>query len=70
MFNERKAWIRNRVFNQVIHALERDLKGGEAVMKECWEDMCDEAELEEADRVLSEIIDILYDHRSGRGKGV
>jgi hypothetical protein len=48
--------IRSLVRRQVIMALEDDLRGGELLMKEVWEECATEDHVEAAKRELEEIL--------------
>lgn len=61
--------IRSLVRRQVLFALEDDLKGGELLMKEVWEECETDDDVDAAKRELEEIIEFLRDRERCRGEG-
>ena len=53
--------IRSLVRRQIITSLEEDLKGGELLMKEVWEECSTDDHVDAAKRKLEEIIEFLRD---------
>ena len=56
-----KASLQSLVRRQIIFALEDDLKGGEVLMKEVWEQCATDDDVVAAKHELEEIIDLLHE---------
>ncbi len=56
---ERRREITKIVRDQIVYALQADLDGGEAIMKEAWEACDDDGELAVADDALRAIIALI-----------
>ena len=56
---ERRREITKIVRDQIVYALQADLDGGEAIMKEAWEACGDDGELAVADDALRAIIALI-----------
>lgn len=63
------AKIRSLVRRQIIFTLEDDLKGGELLMKEVWEQCETDDAVVAAKHELEEIIDFLRDRDRRHGEG-
>jgi hypothetical protein len=63
------AHIRALVCRQILFALEDDLKGGELLMKEVWEECRTDEDVVAAKHELEEIIELVRD-RERRARGV
>lgn len=56
MTEARKLKIRRLVHDQILYYLSEDLKGGELLMKECWEQCRDDQEIAVAEGELRDVI--------------
>ena len=61
--------IQSLVRRQLIYYMEDDLKGGELLMKEVWEECSTDLDVAAAKRELEEIIELLRD-RDRRAKEI
>ena len=59
-----EARIRKAVRQQIIEALREDLKGGETIMKEAWEECGDTDELHVAKDELGQIIAMIVERQA------
>jgi hypothetical protein len=56
---ERKTEIRKKVRSQIAGVMQADLDGDEFLMKEVWEDMADDAEMDVAKDEMRRILAFL-----------